>query len=97
MGSCGLDYLAQVAAFPQPDDKLRTERLEVPRRGRTYLALAFLTDVLFSYIRMRWAIPWPRCLHSRTLACPTCGGHNMYGMVTLCREEDDSMRCGGMC
>lgn len=29
MGSCGLDYLAQVAAFPQPDDKLRTERLEV--------------------------------------------------------------------
>ena len=29
MGSCGLDYLAQVAAFPQPDDKLRTERLQV--------------------------------------------------------------------
>ena len=32
MGSCGLDYLAQVAAFPRPDDKLRTENLEV-RRG----------------------------------------------------------------
>ena len=31
LGSCGLDYLAQVAAFPQPDDKLRTERLEVQR------------------------------------------------------------------
>ncbi len=29
LGSCGLDYLAQVAAFPQPDEKLRTERLEV--------------------------------------------------------------------
>ena len=38
MGSCGLDYLAQVAAFPQPDDKLRTERLEVPCPGRTYSA-----------------------------------------------------------
>lgn len=35
MGSCGLDYLAQVAAFPQPDDKLRTERLEVRGPGRT--------------------------------------------------------------
>ena len=35
MGSCGLDYLAQVAAFPQPDDKLRTERLEVRWHGRT--------------------------------------------------------------
>jgi sugar/nucleoside kinase (ribokinase family) len=31
MGSCGLDYLAQVAAFPRPDDKLRTENLEVQR------------------------------------------------------------------
>ena len=29
MGSCGLDYLAQVSAFPQPDEKLRTEHLEV--------------------------------------------------------------------
>jgi len=29
MGSVGLDYLAAVAAFPKPDDKLRTERLEV--------------------------------------------------------------------
>ena len=38
MGSCGLDYLAQVAAFPQPDDKLRTERLEVPCPGWTYIA-----------------------------------------------------------
>ena len=29
VGSCGLDYLAQVAAWPKPDDKLRTESLEV--------------------------------------------------------------------
>lgn len=29
MGSCGIDYLAQVAAFPDPDSKLRTEQLEV--------------------------------------------------------------------
>jgi hypothetical protein len=29
LGSCGLDYLAVVAAFPKPDDKLRTEKMEV--------------------------------------------------------------------
>lgn len=29
MGSCGVDYLASVAAYPKPDDKLRTEQLEV--------------------------------------------------------------------
>lgn len=29
MGSACLDYLAQVAAWPNPDDKLRTESLEV--------------------------------------------------------------------
>jgi hypothetical protein len=34
MGSVGLDYLAAVAAFPKPDDKLRTERLEVSGIGR---------------------------------------------------------------
>lgn len=37
MGSCGLDYLAQVAAFPRPDDKLRTESLEVHRACITFL------------------------------------------------------------
>lgn len=31
MGSCGMDYLAAVATYPRPDDKLRTERLEVWR------------------------------------------------------------------
>ena len=31
-GSCGLDYLAAVAAFPKPDEKLRTTALEVPAR-----------------------------------------------------------------
>lgn len=29
MGGCGVDYLAQVAAYPRPDEKLRTEKLEV--------------------------------------------------------------------
>lgn len=29
VGSCGLDYLAQIATWPKPDDKLRTESLEV--------------------------------------------------------------------
>lgn len=28
-GSCGVDYLASVAAYPRPDEKLRTEQLEV--------------------------------------------------------------------
>lgn len=28
-GSCGVDYLASVAAFPHPDQKLRTDALEV--------------------------------------------------------------------
>ena len=32
LGSCGLDYLAAVAAFPKPDEKLRTIALEVPAR-----------------------------------------------------------------
>jgi hypothetical protein len=28
-GSSGVDYLASVAAFPQPDQKLRTDTLQV--------------------------------------------------------------------
>lgn len=28
-GSCGVDYLASVAAYPKPDEKLRTDTLEV--------------------------------------------------------------------
>jgi len=41
MGSCGLDYLAQVAAFPQPDEKLRTERLEVRHSLRLSVSHCF--------------------------------------------------------
>ena len=37
MGSCGVDYLASVAAYPQPDQKLRTETLEVGALFHTYL------------------------------------------------------------
>ena len=29
MGACGLDYLAEIAQFPEPDAKLRTESLRV--------------------------------------------------------------------
>lgn len=29
LGSVGLDYLAQVARFPKPDEKTRTEKMEV--------------------------------------------------------------------
>ena len=29
LGSVGLDYLAQVAAFPKPDEKLSTKQMEV--------------------------------------------------------------------
>lgn len=39
MGSAVVDYLAQVAAFPQPDDKLRTERLEAQGGGNAGNAL----------------------------------------------------------
>ncbi|GAB4822038.1 hypothetical protein N2152v2_009084 [Parachlorella kessleri] len=39
MGGCGVDYLAQVAAFPQPDAKLRTEQLEVQGGGNCGNAL----------------------------------------------------------
>eukprot|EP00891_Asterochloris_glomerata_P004544 jgi/Astpho2/4544/e_gw1.00067.193.1_t len=39
MGSCGLDYLAQVAAWPEPDQKLRTERLEMQGGGNCGNAL----------------------------------------------------------
>ena len=39
MGSAGVDYLAQVAAYPKPDEKLRTERLEVQGGGNCGNAL----------------------------------------------------------
>jgi hypothetical protein len=29
VGGCGLDYLAAVATYPKPDEKLRTTKLEV--------------------------------------------------------------------
>lgn len=32
LGSVGLDYLAQVTRFPKPDEKLRTEKMEVCSR-----------------------------------------------------------------
>jgi len=39
MGSAGVDYLAQVASYPMPDEKLRTERLEVQGGGNCGNAL----------------------------------------------------------
>lgn len=38
-GSCGVDYLASVAAYPRPDEKLRTEQLEVQGGGNCANAL----------------------------------------------------------
>jgi len=35
MGSCGVDYLASIAAFPKPDEKLRTDALEVSHESAT--------------------------------------------------------------
>lgn len=35
MGGVGVDYLAAVASFPRPDDKLRTEALEVQVSSHT--------------------------------------------------------------
>ena len=34
VGSCGLDYLAVVARYPDPDTKLRTENLEVRAQSK---------------------------------------------------------------
>lgn len=39
LGSAGLDYLAQVAAFPKPDEKLRTEQMETRGGGNCANAL----------------------------------------------------------
>lgn len=39
MGSCAVDYLASVAAFPKPDEKLRTETLETQGGGNCANAL----------------------------------------------------------
>ncbi|KXZ55104.1 hypothetical protein GPECTOR_3g258 [Gonium pectorale] len=39
MGSCGVDYLASVAAYPRPDEKLRTETLETQGGGNAANAL----------------------------------------------------------
>jgi sugar/nucleoside kinase (ribokinase family) len=39
MGSAGVDYLAQVASYPKPDEKLRTERLEAQGGGNCGNAL----------------------------------------------------------
>ncbi|EFJ40764.1 hypothetical protein VOLCADRAFT_84359 [Volvox carteri f. nagariensis] len=39
MGSCGVDYLASVASFPRPDEKLRTEKLETQGGGNCANAL----------------------------------------------------------
>lgn len=39
MGSCGVDYLASVAAYPKPDEKLRTDTLETQGGGNCANAL----------------------------------------------------------
>jgi len=39
MGSAGLDYLAEVSQFPQPDDKMRTKNLEMQGGGNCGNAL----------------------------------------------------------
>lgn len=39
-GSCGVDYLASIAAFPKPDQKLRTDALEVCRPEQVAQQLA---------------------------------------------------------
>ncbi|WIA17202.1 hypothetical protein OEZ86_014349 [Tetradesmus obliquus] len=38
-GSCGVDYLASVAVYPKPDQKLRTDALEVQGGGNCANAL----------------------------------------------------------
>lgn len=51
MGSSGVDYLAQVASYPRPDEKLRTEKLEVHGGGNCGNALTAAARLgLKSYI-----------------------------------------------
>lgn len=76
MGSCGLDYLAQVAAFPQPDEKLRTEHLEVTPFRAMY---ALCDTACMQHCSAR-------CAHltSSTIYCPvqTQGGGNAGNALT---------------
>lgn len=47
VGSCGVDYLASVASYPRPDEKLRTEQLEVRKQRRhTFESLQKLNEPL---------------------------------------------------
>ena len=52
MGSVGMDFLASVASFPRPDDKMRTEDLEMQGGGNCGNALT-ATARLGSHLRPR--------------------------------------------
>ena len=56
MGGCGLDMLAQVAAFPEPDTKTRTEQMEVG-------------DSILSKASVRSTMAYTPVLHSKCAFC----------------------------
>ena len=66
MGGCNVDYLASIASFPKPDDKLRTEKLEVchpslhqVKRGR---ALEFFLDHQATLLhQLKTGARWREC------------------------------------
>ena len=43
MGSAGVDYLASIASFPEPDAKLRTDALEIQGGGNAGNALTAMS------------------------------------------------------
>jgi hypothetical protein len=49
-GSSGVDYLASVAAYPKPDQKLRTETLEVGTRTAAKVLLQQPGSVLHALV-----------------------------------------------
>lgn len=44
-GGVGVDYLASVAEYPKPDEKLRTERLEVQVENELRLSSIYNMDI----------------------------------------------------
>ncbi len=79
MGSCGLDYLAAVAAFPKPDEKLRTTALEVPAARRPSLTCALQTQQLRQHCRLSRAT-------TATLAtCHQTSGYEWLSVSVLTR------------
>ena len=73
LGSAGVDYLASVAVFPQPDEKIRTESLEVQLNLVVYALIClhkkfmkqFISDKISNVVRLNIC---NTCMLHRTMA-----------------------------